>query len=121
MASPLEGAAMLPTAVPGLDYAHGWVLEGELVDVEWEERGRRGWTVGRSRTVPGTEIWLVQSRGGGCSENFLSNCLNARARLASRDATTRRHKRITKKMIALKREDGSTHDLQGPHCSSSCR
>jgi hypothetical protein len=79
---------MLLTAVPGLDYAHGWVLEGELVDVEWEERGRRGWTVGRSRTVPGTEIWLVQSRGGGCSENFLSNYLNARARLASRDATT---------------------------------
>lgn len=56
MASPLKGAATLPTAVPGLDCAHGWALEGGLVDVGWEERGRRGWTEGRSRMVPGTVI-----------------------------------------------------------------
>lgn len=117
MASPLKGAAMLPTALPGLHYVQGYALEAGSVDVGWDERGWRGWSEGRSRMVQGREIWPVQCRGGGYSESFLSNYLKALARLAW--TTSRKHRRVAK--IALKREHRSTYDLQGPHCSSSCR
>lgn len=34
----LKGAVMFLTAVPGLDYVHGLVLVGGVVDVGWEGR-----------------------------------------------------------------------------------